>query len=53
MRTDFRNFRVDRIQHAETLAEKFTPKPGQTLADFLKRVRAQFKESDGQSRPVQ
>ena len=53
MRTDFRNFRVDRIQHAETLAEKFTPKPGQTLSDFLKRVRAQVKESNGQSRPAQ
>ncbi|HKO12200.1 MAG TPA: YafY family protein [Acidobacteriaceae bacterium] len=53
MRSDFRNFRVDRIQHAETLAEKFTPKPGQTLADFLKRVRAQARQIDGQSRPAQ
>ena len=32
----------DRIQHADTLADKFTPKTGQTLADFLKRVRAQM-----------
>jgi predicted DNA-binding transcriptional regulator YafY len=40
MRDDFRSFRVDRIQRAEVLEETFTPKPGQTLADFLKRVRA-------------
>ena len=42
LRNDFRSFRVDRIQHADTLADKFTPKAGQTLADFLKRVRAQM-----------
>lgn len=48
MRVDFRNFRVDRIQHAETLAETFTPTAGQTLADYLKRVRAQTAEG---SRP--
>jgi predicted DNA-binding transcriptional regulator YafY len=41
LRTDFRSFRVDRIRHAESLAESFTPKAGQTLADFLSRVRAQ------------
>ena len=40
MRDDFRSFRVDRIQRAEVLEETFTPKPGKTLADFLKRVRA-------------
>jgi predicted DNA-binding transcriptional regulator YafY len=41
LRDDFRSFRVDRIQHAERLDEPFTPKPGQTLADYLQRVRAQ------------
>lgn len=53
MRNDFRNFRVDRIQHAETLAEKFAPKAGQTLADFLKRVRAQLPQTERQSPPAQ
>ena len=53
MRNDFRNFRVDRIQHAETLAEKFAPKAGQTLADFLQQVRAQLPQTDRQSRPAQ
>jgi len=40
LRTDFRNFRVDRIQHADCLDEHFTPKPGQTLSDFLRQVRS-------------
>jgi predicted DNA-binding transcriptional regulator YafY len=41
LRNDFRSFRVDRIQHAERLEEIFTPRAGQTLADYLQRVRAQ------------
>jgi predicted DNA-binding transcriptional regulator YafY len=41
LRNDFRSFRVDRIQHAERLEETFTPRAGQTLADYLQRVRAQ------------
>ena len=41
LRTDFRNFRVDRMGHIDVLAERFTPKPGQTLADLLRRVRSQ------------
>ena len=41
MRNDFRSFRVDRIQRAESLEETFTPKAGQTLAAYLQRVRAQ------------
>jgi predicted DNA-binding transcriptional regulator YafY len=40
LRRDFRNFRIDRIDHVDTLEEHFTPKPGQTLADFLKKVRS-------------
>jgi predicted DNA-binding transcriptional regulator YafY len=41
LRNDFRSFRVDRIQHAERLEEVFTPRTGQTLADYLQRVREQ------------
>ena len=48
LRDDFRSFRVDRIGHAESLAETFTPRPGQTLADFLKRVRSQIPADPGQ-----
>ena len=42
LRTDFRSFRVDRVEHADVLDEIFTPTAGQTLADFLKRVRSQM-----------
>ncbi|HEX3437397.1 MAG TPA: YafY family protein [Pseudacidobacterium sp.] len=41
LRNDFRSFRVDRMQHLESLGEVFTPKAGQMLSDFLRRVRAQ------------
>jgi predicted DNA-binding transcriptional regulator YafY len=41
MRKDFRSFRVDRMQHLDITAEMFTPQPGQTLADYLQRVRAE------------
>jgi predicted DNA-binding transcriptional regulator YafY len=47
LRNDFRSFRVDRIQRAERLEEVFLPRPGQTLADYLQRVRAQGLESRG------
>jgi predicted DNA-binding transcriptional regulator YafY len=39
LRVDFRSFRVDRMQHLDVLGETFTPRAGQTLADYLKRVR--------------
>jgi predicted DNA-binding transcriptional regulator YafY len=42
LRNDFRNFRVDRIQSFDTLPLTFTQQPGQTWADFLKKVRAQY-----------
>ena len=45
LRSDFRTFRVDRIQHAELQEEHFQPRPGQTLADFLRRVRSEFRDS--------
>jgi predicted DNA-binding transcriptional regulator YafY len=35
MRNDFRTFRVDRIQHLETLDEVFTSKAGQMLSDLF------------------
>ena len=41
LRIDFRSFRVDRVHHVDSLDEKFIPKAGQTLADFLQRVRSQ------------
>ena len=37
LREDFRNFRVDRIQAVDTLAEVFRDAPGQGLADLLRR----------------
>jgi predicted DNA-binding transcriptional regulator YafY len=40
LRCDFRNFRVDRMRSFDTLTESFEQSPGQTLADFLKKVRA-------------
>ncbi|HEX4037979.1 MAG TPA: YafY family protein [Acidobacteriaceae bacterium] len=50
LRIDFRSFRVDRIEHVDTLEEHFTPRPGQTLADFLRKVRSQLaSESQNQA----
>jgi predicted DNA-binding transcriptional regulator YafY len=46
LRDDFRTFRIDRIQHAESLAETFTPRAGQTLGDYLKRVRAETQSNE-------
>jgi len=39
LRDDFRSFRVDRMEHLDSLSEKFIPKAGQMLSDFLRRVR--------------
>lgn len=41
LRGDFRSFRLDRIAEADVLAESFAQPPGQQLADFLRRVRAE------------
>lgn len=38
LRTDFRNFRLDRIQSIDILDFTFLEEPGKTLADFLRRV---------------
>jgi len=40
MRNDHRNFRLDRIADPEILAETFVLEPGQTLEDFVRKVRA-------------
>lgn len=41
LRGDFRNFRLDRIEHARALDEPFTEDPGQTLQDFIRRMHCQ------------
>jgi predicted DNA-binding transcriptional regulator YafY len=40
LRNDHRNFRLDRIADLGVLDEPFTLEPGQTLEDFLRKVRA-------------
>jgi predicted DNA-binding transcriptional regulator YafY len=40
LRNDHRSFRLDRIASPEVLAEPFILEPGQTLEDFLLKVRA-------------
>ena len=52
LRRDFRSFRVDRMQSVRILAEIFTPKPGETLADFLKKVRAETGDQERESEPL-
>jgi len=47
LRRDFRSFRVDRMQFISILDEIFTPQAGQTLADFLKQVRARSPDQAG------
>jgi predicted DNA-binding transcriptional regulator YafY len=42
LRTDFRSFRVDRIDRLDALEEHFSPRAGQTLNDYLQRVRRQL-----------
>ncbi|NJA04363.1 YafY family transcriptional regulator [Methylococcaceae bacterium WWC4] len=41
LRGDFRNFRLDRIEHARVLEETFSEDPGQTLQDFIRRMHCQ------------
>ena len=41
LRADFRNFRPDRIARLELLAEWFSPEPGKTLEDFIRRMNAE------------
>ncbi len=37
LRSDFRNFRLDRMRDFAVLDEKFVPEPGRTLADLFRR----------------
>ncbi|WP_309679014.1 YafY family protein [Polaromonas sp.] len=39
-RQDFRVFRLDRLQSAQLLEQRFGPESGRTLADFLRSVKA-------------
>jgi predicted DNA-binding transcriptional regulator YafY len=39
LRNDHRNFRLDRMEGLEVLDETFELEPGQTLEDFLRKVR--------------
>lgn len=45
LRTDFRSFRADRMKSFEILPETFIQSPGQTWADFLKKVRAEYPDA--------
>jgi len=49
LRNDFRSFRVDRMEHLESLDEIFTPKAGQMLSDFLRHVRAELDRKNSDS----
>ncbi|MCB1620427.1 MAG: WYL domain-containing protein [Thiothrix sp.] len=40
LRTDFRNFRLDRIQRLNALSGTFSECPGQGLTDFLALMQA-------------
>jgi len=45
MRNDFRSFRIDRMEGLADTGATFTPKRGQRLEDFLKRVRTQTRSA--------
>lgn len=51
LRQDFRGFRADRIDALQVLDERFRDEPGKTLADLLRRVRAEF--ADRPAQPLQ
>jgi predicted DNA-binding transcriptional regulator YafY len=38
LRTDFRNFRADRIAEIADCGDNFRDEPGRTLRDFLRRM---------------
>ena len=40
-RNDFRSFRVDRVTSVRRLDERFRDEPGKTLADLLRRLKAE------------
>ncbi|HRD77777.1 MAG TPA: YafY family protein [Hyphomicrobiaceae bacterium] len=47
LRTDFRTFRLDRIERFAVTAERFRAERGKTLADFLKRPETWSRSSLG------
>ena len=49
-RSEFRNFRIDRIGRVAVLDERFRDEPGKTLADLLRAVEARGDAAAGQSR---
>jgi predicted DNA-binding transcriptional regulator YafY len=38
LRHDFRCFRLDRMERLEASGERFSPEPGRTLADYMRRL---------------
>jgi predicted DNA-binding transcriptional regulator YafY len=44
-RSDFRSFRVDRIENLRALERRFADEAGKTLADLLRQVQAEDKRS--------
>jgi predicted DNA-binding transcriptional regulator YafY len=51
-RDDFRTFRIDRIQQLDITQEIFTPKRGQRLDDYMKRIRAESRRAATPSLPA-
>ncbi|MBE7942313.1 MULTISPECIES: YafY family protein [Ramlibacter] len=43
-RADFRSFRIDRVQHAQALEERFRDEPGRTLADLARHNEQRARE---------
>ena len=44
LRSDFRNFRLDRIASCEATAECFADEPGKSLADYLRRLEQELSD---------
>ena len=51
LRTDFRSFRLDRVETLEVLSERFIDEPGRTLEDFFRRMDAEHAEPGSASGP--
>jgi predicted DNA-binding transcriptional regulator YafY len=49
LRNDFRTFRIDRMDEIAVAKATFEDRPGQTLTDFLAKVRAEWPEAAGRS----
>lgn len=42
LRSDFRNFRLDRIERCEPTSDSFTAEPGRNLVDYVRQVEEQM-----------